>query len=149
MKKYKLLKDLPDLKAGAVFEFDEFKYYSCGNYHTYCFHHEELERYPDWFQEIKERTDVESPYLGPVARAWCRAEVSNKEMDVNLAIAITKQLEEELGTPENKMSEKTDVEVVAEWVKRVIDVELNEFIHQPELLAKVLLEAGLDPKRLK
>jgi len=54
MKQYKLLKDLPDLKAGAIFikgsEED-------GDYHCqgeYRYDEDVVENNPEWFEEVKE-----------------------------------------------------------------------------------------------
>ena len=55
MKSYKLLKDLPDLASGVIFEHDGFReQYSYGNnsrsYHSYT-----IENNPEWFEEVKEK----------------------------------------------------------------------------------------------
>jgi len=55
MKQYKLLKDLPDLASGVIFEHDGFReQYSYGNnsrsYHSYT-----IENNPEWFEEVKEK----------------------------------------------------------------------------------------------
>jgi hypothetical protein len=60
-KKYKLLKDLPDLKAGAVFEWDENneRYYcKVGDDFEYKYQPIYLESNPDWFEEVKEEEIV-------------------------------------------------------------------------------------------
>ncbi len=58
MVRYKLLKDLPRLKAGAMFKKREDGYYS-ENYYA-CFSSHEVEHNQDWFEETKN----EIPRLG-------------------------------------------------------------------------------------
>ena len=52
MKQYKLLKDLPDLKAGVIFEDSkESDDYVCGDY-KFLYNH--VEDNTEWFEEIRE-----------------------------------------------------------------------------------------------
>lgn len=50
MKKYKLLKDLPDLKAGAIFK--DLTIFESDENEDYDFTQEELESFPDWFELV-------------------------------------------------------------------------------------------------
>jgi len=59
-KKYRLLKDLPDVLAGAVFELGKGldAYYLTSDktitrYNCYCYPKEWVENKPDWFSEVK------------------------------------------------------------------------------------------------
>lgn len=56
MKRYKLLKDLPDLKAGAIFEFSGPEYISKNNLDLPDTYYSKLlvESTPEWFEELKE-----------------------------------------------------------------------------------------------
>ena len=72
MKKYKLLKDLPDLTAGAIF-------YSCENIMGIVFYRandkhnrynaSEVENNPEWFEEVKEIEDREE-YLELIIKSY-------------------------------------------------------------------------------
>ena len=57
MKRYKLLKDLPDLKAGEIFEYNE----DAGSYisqsmnkNHYLLYDDTVENNPEWFEPVKD-----------------------------------------------------------------------------------------------
>ena len=60
MKKYRLLKDTPTIKAGAIFKLNDNQEYECkidrlGNSSIYI--PEYVENNPDWFEEIKDSAE--------------------------------------------------------------------------------------------
>jgi hypothetical protein len=56
MKKYKLLKDLPNIKAGTTRFRNEMNKYACVDKHdeTAYLNHKLVENNPEWFEEVKE-----------------------------------------------------------------------------------------------
>lgn len=52
MTKYRLLKDLPDLKAGAVFEWSGSMGVYKDNLNTYCYRKSLVESSPEWFERV-------------------------------------------------------------------------------------------------
>jgi len=99
-KKYKLLKDLPDLEAGATFIYDGVNSHCkviSERGSEYIILQRVIRTNPDWFQEIEEKSDVEE---------------------------------------------------VAEWLKGR-NFNTTTWVEFYNIMAKKLLEAGLDPKRLK
>jgi len=57
-KKYRLKKDLPDCKAGAIFEYelDTIYVHSTNGKHYLSYHKDIVENNPEWFEEVKEDT---------------------------------------------------------------------------------------------
>lgn len=54
--KYKLLKDLPEVKAGSIFEENQKDIFSCsiGNNKSTSYPLDYIKLYPDWFKPIEE-----------------------------------------------------------------------------------------------
>jgi len=67
MKKYELLKDLPDCKAGSTSYWDgEFFSFSTGQgrENDYGYTQNEIDRNPDWFKEVQEKEFTENDMFG-------------------------------------------------------------------------------------
>ncbi len=65
MKKYKLLKDLPEVKAGAIFEEMERGIFGCviDTGHSTKYPLEYIVKYPEWFKLIEEKEFTESDMI--------------------------------------------------------------------------------------
>ena len=59
MTRYRLKKDLPGLKAGAIFECEAGDWYRSGD-GVYQFHSKHIKRFTDWFEEIEEQSNIET-----------------------------------------------------------------------------------------
>ncbi len=87
-KKYRLLKDLPDLKAGAVSVCYSGDYYMFGDLYGYS--QAKIEAAPGWFEEIKEPTEEERVYTWLVDTIGC----INIDTKIKLVERISKALVE-------------------------------------------------------